>query len=47
MTGGTKNTDLTSPTNNAALLIIATAYLILLNRQRKMIPQRPAKANTA
>lgn len=47
MIGGTKNTDLTSATNKAALFIIAIAYLILLNRQRKMIAQTPAKANTA
>lgn len=39
--GGTRKTDLTSATNNAALLMIAIAYLILLKMHKKIIKHRP------
>lgn len=46
-TGGTKKTDLTSATKRAALLIIAIANLIRLNKHKKITAHKPANANTA
>lgn len=45
--GGTKKTDFTSATKRAALLIIAIAYLMRLNKHKNITAQRPAKAKTA